>query len=168
MIQLRFLVGVGLNLGQHFIQPDRDDRTQVWYPSFGCALHHTPLSSIITFVHTLQTATMSSKPEGAHQALDDDGLIHPGGVDATAGMPTESAEFALTHTSSSVCKKVYVDSAGNDKTTLYVLSICLEHNDQPLFPLNRNHGHPSQETDSAHPRTLILSKKFVVERLYLV
>ena len=80
---------------------------------------------------------MSSTPEGAHQALDDDGLIRPGGVNATAGMLTESSAFALTHTSS-VCKKVYVDN-GNDKTTLYVLSIVgLVHDDQqPLLPLEQ-------------------------------
>jgi hypothetical protein len=44
-------------------------------------------------------------------------------------------EFASTH-SSSVCKKVYVES-GNDKTTLYVLSIGLEHDNEPLFSLEQ-------------------------------
>ena len=44
-------------------------------------------------------------------------------------------EFASTH-SSSVCNKVYVDS-GNDKSTLYVLSIGLEHNNEPLFSLEQ-------------------------------
>jgi hypothetical protein len=80
---------------------------------------------------------MSSTPDSAHQALDGDDDMD-GGVDATAGqiMPTDdSSEFALTHTSS-VCKKVYVDS-GNNKTTLHVLSIGLLHDDQPLFSLEQ-------------------------------
>ena len=98
---------------------------------------------------------MSSTPDGAHQALDGD-VDMDGGVDATAGqiMPTEdSSEFALTHTSS-VCKKVYVDS-GNNKTTLYVLSIGLLHDDQPLFSLEQEPWSSFAKKHSAHPRTLI-------------
>ena len=110
---------------------------------------------------------MSSTPEGAHQALDGDVDID-GGVDATGGriMPTEEASaFALTHTSS-VCKKVHVDSGNNNKT-LYVLSIGLLHDDQPLFlPLEQEPWSSFTKTHPVHPRTLILPKKFVVERMY--
>jgi hypothetical protein len=69
----------------------------------------------------------TTSAEGAHQpALDDggihaDGMIVPhGAVEATGEISTQP-EFLSTHTDS-VCKKVYVDS-GNDKVTLYVLSI---------------------------------------------
>lgn len=56
----------------------------------------------------------NTTPEGAHQPLDDGGIDAdgiPGGAEVTGGMPTPP-ELVLTH-SSSVCKKVYVDS-GND------------------------------------------------------
>jgi hypothetical protein len=79
----------------------------------------------------------NTTPEGAHQPLDDGGIDAdgiPGGVEVAGGMPTPP-ELVLTH-SSSVCKKVYVDS-GNDKTILYVLSIGLEHDNEPLFPLEQ-------------------------------
>jgi hypothetical protein len=79
--------------------------------------------------------------EAVHQPLHvDDGGIHvldgiSGGVEARGrGLPTQP-EFVSTH-SSSACKKVYVDS-GNDKTTLYVLSIGLEHDNEPLFSLEQ-------------------------------
>ena len=82
----------------------------------------------------------NTTPEGAHQPLDDGGIDAdgiPGGAEVTGGMPTPP-ELVLTH-SSSVCKKVFVDS-GNDKTILYVLSIGLEHDNEPqeLRPCKRS------------------------------
>jgi hypothetical protein len=56
------------------------------------------------------------------------------GVDITGGTSMQP-EFATTH-SSSLYKKVYI-SSGNDKTILYVLSIGLEHGNEPLSPLEQ-------------------------------
>ena len=78
----------------------------------------------------------NTTPEGTDEpALADrdnpaDGV--PGGVEVT-GVMSMQPEYVLTH-SSSVCKKVYVNSAGNDETMLYVLSIGLEHDHEPLPP----------------------------------
>ena len=89
-------------------------------------------------VVAMMSRNCTSTPESAHQPLDD-GHIHadviPGGVEATGAMSTQP-EFESTMHSSSVCKKVYVES-GNDKTILYVLSIGLEHNNEPLFSLEQ-------------------------------
>ena len=104
----------------------------------------------------------NTTPEGAdHQALDDEGIPSyaddtPEGVDGTGGTSsTPQPEFGSTHCSS-VCKKVYVDS-GNDKTVLYVLSIGVEHDNEPLFSLeqepwstlSKNALRPPKNTDLA-------------------
>ncbi|KAI2497898.1 hypothetical protein MHU86_16596 [Fragilaria crotonensis] len=84
----------------------------------------------------------NTTPPGAphQQPPDDSGICAVGstadGVEAaTGGGMSTQPEFVSTH-SSSECKKLYVDS-GNDKTILYVLSIGLEHDSEPLFSLEQ-------------------------------
>ena len=85
----------------------------------------------------------STTPEAvAHQPIDDDTSSNTAGdagipssgrnVDATGDRTSmQPPEFVSTHTSS-LCKKAYVDS-GNNKTTLFVFSIGLEHDNEPFF-----------------------------------
>ena len=90
----------------------------------------------------------STTPEAvAHQPIDDDTSTNTAGdagipsssgtnVDATGDRTSmQPPEFVSTHTSS-LCKKAYVDS-GNNKTTLFVFSIGLEHDNEPLFSLEQ-------------------------------
>jgi hypothetical protein len=102
----------------------------------------------------------NTTPECAHQPLDDGGIHADGivqhGVETTGEISTQS-EFLSTHTNS-VCKKVYVDS-GNDKATLYVLSIGLEHDNEPLFSLEQEPWSTLSKNELRPPKNSDLVKE---------
>jgi hypothetical protein len=89
---------------------------------------------------TIASMSNTTTPKCArHEALLNDGRIPADGapicLDVTGGGTAMQPEFATTH-SSSVCQKVYINS-GNDKTILYMLSIGLKHDNEPLFSLEQ-------------------------------